>query len=411
MRMNSLIYRVILGPLATAVVASTLIASASAQENAVPASVRPPEAVTLRYLELKNRSQFQFVANDGKKYSKPVGEMTFETPQGTALGTGMEQAQRTFCVEPLVPIYSGRVYDFVVDPINEPRSFGMPETPEGRVDAEKRAGFIRELYGRHYQDSIDNAKDNAPAFQAALWEIVGEKNLPEGPMPFNLFAGDFRADYPNEAEAPEYVRTAQKYLQSLTGDDAPFRESKLLQGSELVRLSGLPSAADGVVPQSQLALRGTVNPIAAGGGNGGFGPGGGGGPGGLSPLGSGGFGGGSGLGRGGLPGGGFGGGGGGGFFGGNNGNPTTVPAATTVPGGTSPQTPETGIITIPPAIRPPENIPIVSVVVPPVTIPPVKPTPLNPNPEPNPVPAPPVILLLAAAATFLGVRKLRKSAR
>ena len=65
---------------------------------------------------------------------------------------------------------------------------------------------------------------SAPAFQVALWEVVQEPTIPEGPLPFNLFAGAFRANYPNEAESPEYVQLAQKYVQSLTGDDSIFGE-------------------------------------------------------------------------------------------------------------------------------------------------------------------------------------------
>ena len=399
-----------------------LALSVAAAFNDTPAVAQAPDeaarpVVTMRYKELTNREEFKFVVANRGEFTKPVGDMTFEFPQGFAPSAGLAAEQRTFCIEPLVSIFAGRLYDFAVGPINDPASYGLPDTPEGKVAAERRATYLRELYGRYYADTTEDNKVATAGFQAALWELAGETQVPDGPLPFNLFTGAFKANYPVEAEAPEYVRTGQRYLQSLTGDDAPFREAKVLQGLELVRLNGLVGA-DGLAPQSQLALRAAPGDLAGGGGNGaggagGFAPN-------VAPIGVGGIG--SGGGGGGAPigplggrGGGFGGGGGG--FGSGfpiTGLGTTIPAATTVtttqPGGTSPQE-STGTVTNPPGIRPPDIIPPV----------PTPPTPIPPGETPpgeevppggTAVPAPPALVLglLGVAGLWTARRRQRSLA-
>lgn len=378
----------------------------------------PRPVVTMRYKELTNREEFKFAVANRGEFTKPVGDMNFEFPQGLAPAAGLAAEQRTFCIEPLVPIVAGRLYSFDVGPINTPASYGLPDTPEGKVAAERHATYLRELYGRFYADTLEDNKVATAGFQAALWELAGETQVPDGPMPFSLFTGAFRASYPVEAVAPEYVRTAQRYLQNLTGDDSPFREAKALQGLELVRLNGLVGA-DGLTPQSQLALRAAPGDLAgAGGGNGagggaggfapnvspvgaGFGGGGGGAP--LGPLG----------GRGGVPGGG---GGGGGFGGGfpvtavGTTGPIVTPVSGAQPGGTSPQE-STDSVTNPPPIRPPQVVPPVPE--PPITVPPGTPTPPTDTPTPpdgNPVPAPPAVILgLIGVAGLWTARRLRRS--
>ena len=377
--------------------------------------------VTMRYKELTNREEFKFVSANRGEFTKPVGDMNFDFPQGFAPSAGLAADQRTFCIEPLVPIVAGRIYNFSVGPINDPASYGLPDTAEGKVAAERRATYMRELYGRYYADTTEDNKVATAGFQVALWELAGETQVPEGPLPFNLFTGAFKANYPNEAEAPEYVRTGQRYLQSLTGDDAPFRDAAALQGMELVRLNGL-AGADGLAPQSQLALRAAPGGVAgagggngAGGGAGGFAPT-------VSPVGGGfGSGGGGGFGPlGGLGGRGPGGGGGSAPLGGLGGGfpltgvSTTSPVVTTVtaaqPGGTSPQE-STGTITTPPTIRAPEIIPPTPPGGnPPGENPPGENPPGENPPGGNPVPAPPAIVLaLLGAAGLWAARRTRKT--
>lgn len=380
--------------LAVLIAAVCCVGSAAAQ---APDEL-PRPVVSMRYKELTNREEFKFVVANRGEFTKPVGDMNFEFPQGTAPAAGLAADQRTFCIEPLVPIFAGRLYDFAVGPVNDPASYGLPDTLDGKAAAERRAVYIRELYGRYYADTIEDNKVATAGFQTALWELAGETQVPDGPLPFNLFTGAFKANYPNEAEAPEYVKTGQRYLQSLTGDDSSFRDAKVLQGLDLVRLNGL-AGADGLTPQSQLALRAAPGLLAgagggngAGGGSGGFSPS-------AAPVGGGGFGGGGGgfgggFGRsGGFPGGGGGFGGGGGLPLGGLTTPSTTVATTTAvqPGTTSPQE-STGTVTTPPAIRPSEIIPPVPT--PPVTTPPVLPPPVEPkNPDGSPIPAPPALVL------------------
>ncbi len=379
--------------------------------------------VTMRYKELTNREEFKFVIEKRGEFTKSVGDMNFEFPEGFAPSAGLAAAQRSFCIEPLVPMYAGRTYNFSVGPVNDPPSYGLPDTVEGKVAAERRATYLRELYGRYYADTTEDNKVATAGFQVALWELANETQVPEGPLPFNLFTGSFKANYPNEAEAPESVRTGQRYLQSLTGDDAPFREAVGLQGMELVRLNGL-AGADGLAPQSQLALRAAPGGLAAAGGGNGAGGSGGFAPS-ASPIGGGGglgSGGGGGFGPlGGLGGRGPGGGGGGAPIGGFGGVGTvpvvtavgtaTSPLLTTVsaaqPGGTSPQE---GTVTTPPAIRPPEIIPPTTNDVPPGGIPPVDFPPGGTPPGGSPVPAPPAaVLVLLGAAGLWATRRTRRT--
>jgi len=388
-------------------VAATIVLACAATPAAGQVVADPARpVVTLRYKELTNREEFKFRVENRGEFAKPVGDMNFEFPPGVAPAAGLGADQRTFCIEPLVPIYAGRIYDFAVGPVNDPASYGLPDTVEGKAAAEKRAVYIRELYGRYYADTVEDNPVATAGFQAALWELAGETQVPDGPLPFNLFTGAFKANYPNEAEAPEYVRTGQRYLQSLTGDDAPFRDAKVLQGLELVRLNGL-AGADGLTPQSQLALRAAPGDLgggnSAGGGAGGFGPSGAG-PGGIGPgIGGGGFPFGGGGGRGGSPGGGGIGGGGVGFPFSNFGTPGTTVATTTEnqPGTTSPQE-STGTTTVPPITRPPVIIPPGGEEPPPGGE--------EPPPEGNPVPAPPGVFLgLIGVASLWVVRRTRRT--
>jgi hypothetical protein len=395
-------------------------ATALAQEPVVDPD-KP--VVTLKYRDITNRQEFKFKVADKGEFSKPVGEMNFEFPEGTSPSNGMDATQRTFCVEPLVPIYAGRLYDFQLQSTTEPKYYSLPETPEGKLEAQKRLTYIRELYGRNYADTVNDPKVSSPAFQVALWKIVGETNVPEGPMPFNLFAGNFQASYPNEAESPEFVQLAQKYLQALTGDDAPFRDSTLLSGMQLVRLNGLPGA-DGFVPQAQLALRtGGNTPGSSGTSSGGGGGAAGGG--GVLPLASlSGPNSGSPTGLGGTS---FGprvgspllGGGGSNFpqaggFGGAGGGNTAVQTGDST---SSAQTPDTGTVTQPPPVRDPQSTfePPGNNTNPPGgttnTNPPSNPIDNPDVPDPNnPVPAPPALVLgLVGVAMFWGRRRWRRS--
>ena len=177
--------------------------------------------------------------------------------------TGIKPDFRTYCAEVPVAVVPGSIYHFEIQPIDEPDVYGLDDNEKNREAARRRAGYLRELYGRHYLTVPDDPKANS-AFQIAVWEIIHEAELPDDPeAPFSLFGGTFRSEV--EADlAPAHVNQAQDYLESLTGSDVSFRENPRLSDSELVRLKGIPSPlAGGAVAQSQLVLR-----VTSGGGGG-----------------------------------------------------------------------------------------------------------------------------------------------
>lgn len=316
-------------------------------------------------------------------FTKPVGKLRWEVPASEFSTGGMDRSFTGFCSEPLVPIVAGNTYRYEIQSPEMPEIYGLAGDDDGLRAASRRARYVREFFGRYY-DGANKASDaNAPlAFQAALWEIIHESEFPDVPAPFNLFTGNFQANYPNLAASPPYVQMAQGYLLALTGDDlATFHENTAIAGSELVHLKGIATEA-GLVGQSQFGLRnsgaggvpGLNGATAAGGtGLGGFGAPGGffGGTGGFLPAAVG-----------------AGGGGGGGSGGGGSDitnppteNPNNTPPPTTPPSTTPPT--EGG------GENPPEQPPVVT-----------------PN---APIPTPPAAVLgMIAVGVFAGRRYLRR---
>lgn len=359
--------------------------------------------IRVHYQELLNRQMFPFVTGENGPYKKPAGQLSFTFPSEEFPSEGLDPAFRTYCAEPLVPIYAGRDYTFTVEPFGKPSDFDLPDTEEGRATAARRAAFVRELYGKHYVEAGTASEIGAPAFQIALWELLREREFPEGPNPFNLSTGTFRAALAAGQDAPAHVQRAQEYLDDLTGDDTAFLDNEHFTGMELVRLEDVESI-NGMPIQAQILPRTMPVSTTETGGLGGMA-----GLGSLGGLGGGGLG--SGLGMAGAPmlgGGGMGGGGSGagggrpglvapigggignnpgnGSGGGNPGNQIGVDPPTNPPP-----------IDIPPTEKPPVDPP-------PVDPPPVDPPPVDPPPV-DPVPAPPAAVLgLVAGAMFLGRR-------
>jgi hypothetical protein len=396
-------HRLRLASAALAVGLSTVVVAQQQQLSADP----PGPLVNLRYRELTNRQDFNFADSKLGKFERPVGDLNMEFAGGSFASDGFEPNFRSYCVEPQRPMYAGETYPFTVEPLNRPAWYGLPDTADGRKEATRRAKFLRELFGRFYEDTLRDARATAAAFQVAVWELTNETDVPDGPMPYNLFAGNYKADYPDEAASPEFVRQAQRYVVSLTGDDAPFAESPVLQGLELVRLTAVGNGE--FAGQSQLALRSA--PGAAGGlygpgaEPGGGGVGGLGGPGLRGPA--------AGVG-GGFPGGGGGfGGGGGGFIGGG----PVSSDSTANPGTAGPQTPiDTGVTPIPPLVdsgtinqgpnvRPGQDPPPTN---------PVNPTPQTPNnnnPPTDVIPAPAGVVLGGVAVAIAGLTRAARRRR
>ncbi len=337
---------------------------------------------------------------DGTSYTKTVGALRWDVPEDRFTGAGFDRTFTAFCAEPLVGVTAGTTYRFDLQRPEDPAAYGLKDDEAGRTEATLRGKYIRELFGRHYLTSQNfQSPDNARAFQAALWELAFEKDLPKGEAPdvqnrFSLGTGTLQSDYPPPAEAPTFVATAEDYLHSLTGDDAVFFSNPALAGRELVRMNGLTNTA-GVVAQDQYALRtaaaGAAGGAVAGGVSGSLG-GGGGGVGGTgtgfgAPV----------VGGGGV--GGFGG-GGGGIFAGNPGGTINSPPVSPPQSNVPPPPFSPPPINSPPPGSPPQSPPPPG---PPNTPPP--PPDVPPGPPPNPVPAPAGLLLGGIAVLALAGRR------
>lgn len=361
-----------------------LLATAAAVfVTAVAAYGQNPQFSAL-YQGADPKGDFSFIWKEkGGNFTRPVGRLRWEVPPSEFSTGGMDRSFTGFCSEPLVPIVAGNLYRYEVQSPEIPEIYGLPNNDDGVRAASRRAKYVRELFGKHYLNAL-KADDNVTplAFQAALWEIVHESEFPDVPAPFNLFTGNFRANYPNVEQSPPYIQQAQSYLTAMTGDDlATFYDNTAIAGRELVHMKGLVNAENGLVAQSQFGLR---DPGAGGGvpgfnggtatpGNGAMGGG----------FGGGGFGGGNGFGGPGIFAGGNGSGGGSGG-GGNNFTNSTPPSSQ------NPNTPGGGPSTNPPPTTgggPPTEQPD------------------NPGGGNNPVPAPAGALLGVIAIGVLAGRR------
>ena len=393
----------------------------SMAQEPVPPAERPQ--VTLRYLGVIKGQEFKYKMLGEGEFQRTIGDMHLDYPTGSFPIGGLDPQIVSYCVEPQVPMYKGSSYAFTVDTIDHSKFYGDPETDEGRKRTDRRVAFIREFYGRYYQASLKDPV-TANAFQAGLWELTQEQEFPEGPVPFNLFTGTFQANYADVQQAPEFVRQAQTYVQSLHGDGAAFTDNSFFNGTEIVRLTAVRSP-EGIIAQSQFVVRNL--PISAAGGT-------------AGPIGSGGGGGGGapiGGGRGGAPGGGIGGvpgfgGAGLPFIGSPGANspittaseslPTTAAAVTpeTIEGpsqqGPSDSAPQDDTPGSPPPPPPPPPPPGSPPPPPPPTTfgpppPPPPPPPPSPPPPPPPppdtpgVPAPPAVLLGALGVGLIALRR------
>ncbi len=206
------------------------------------------------YNKLDPREGFKY-AWRGKESSCSAGVFRWEVPK-TEYGTnGLDRNFTGYCAEVLVPITAGKLYRFRVNSLFAPENYGLAGKEGAALAAQRRATYVKELFGRYFRDPVLRAvsADEAVALQLALWEVIQESEPGQGVPKLDLFGGEFRADY-GPGEVPAFVQKAQGYLDSLTGTDAPFYENPDLRGRELIRLQGIANG-EGVVAQSQFALR------------------------------------------------------------------------------------------------------------------------------------------------------------
>jgi len=201
--------------------------------------------------------ELKFTSKGQGEFTRHVGLITWTIPVTNLPTMGLERVFKSFCAEPLLDVNPGVTYGFMIDPIEKPSNYNLPDDENGRNTAQRKAKLLRELFGRYYADTLPGSKagpDARGAFQTAVWKVFEEKELPDGPMPLNMFTGTFQANYPREADAPPFVQLAQQYVTSLSGNDAVFKESPDFAGMELVRMTGM-IGSNGMVAQSQLAFR------------------------------------------------------------------------------------------------------------------------------------------------------------
>jgi hypothetical protein len=359
----------------------TVLVSATVFAAGSRATAQAPE-LEVFYDKLEPRAGFKYKWK-GAEAECSAGVFRWAVPK-TQYGTSSLDRNFTgYCAEVLVPITADKMYRFRVNSLYAAANYGLATGDGAALAAQRRATFVKELFGRYFRDPVLNAvnADEAVALQVALWEVIQETEPAQGTPKLDLFSGDFQANYP-PTEAPAYVLKAQQYLDSLTGNADVFYENPDLRGRELIRLQGIANA-DGVVAQSQFALR-----YAGGGGTGLAGnrslTGGGG------SLLAGGFGG---------PFGGFGSGSGGGLLAGTGLGGASAPggASSSVPGGSATAVPGGSAVTTTSA--PPTTTPItVPVNGPPSTSPPST----TPPVVTTPVPAPAALTLVVVAAGTIG---------
>jgi hypothetical protein len=172
----------------------------------------------------------------------PAGTLHWEIPTTVLATGGLERKFDSYSADPLLSLRVGNQYKYDFGPLGRPEVLRATPDEAGKELAARKVRYVHELYGRYYPDpqkSVAELPEIRAAFQIALWELICETDVPDGPMPFHLYTGTFRADYPEPTTAPAPVQLAQEYVQSLTGNDQPFYDHPLFGGSEIVRLDGL----------------------------------------------------------------------------------------------------------------------------------------------------------------------------
>ena len=129
------------------------------------------------YTKLEPKEQFKY-SWKGKEAVCSAGVFRWEVPK-TEFGTnGLDRNFTGYCAEILVPITENKLYRFRVNSLFAPENYGL-EGKEGAVRraAKRRATYIKELFGRYFQDPVLKAinSDDALALQRALGSHSGER--------------------------------------------------------------------------------------------------------------------------------------------------------------------------------------------------------------------------------------------
>ena len=147
-------------PLASALLLAIIAGVARGDGKVVATYLKTDPAASFAF---KTQPQDRFVdawKNQKGQFTRKSGRLEWQVPE-TEPGTGrMGREFSTYCAEALVGVVPGKTYQFDVQEPNVPEAFGLPDDPAGWAEADRRARFVRELFGRYYPDSL---KDGAAA--------------------------------------------------------------------------------------------------------------------------------------------------------------------------------------------------------------------------------------------------------
>ncbi|CAG1002214.1 hypothetical protein PHYC_02977 [Phycisphaerales bacterium] len=151
------------------------------------------------------------MTTDGWDHDRDVrtGVNNFTVIDSPVLLTGQFNA---FCIDVHQTIQLEHTYTYTVTPIEL-----APLPGDGMGQA--KADLLRELWGRHYFDSL-LSNTNGSAFQAAVWEIINDPGL-------NLNFGSFQM-----SGSETTIDRAQDWLDELNGDHAYFAPVYALTSGE-----------------------------------------------------------------------------------------------------------------------------------------------------------------------------------
>ena len=136
----------------------------------------------LHYRELTDRQVLKFRMN-GAEQSAPIGRLNWDFPSVTFATVGLDPQLSTFCLEPLVPVVAGNDYAFDLEPFGTTKDFNLKEDEAGKKEAERRAKYVRELYGRAYADLLKDPAAVAPAFNSRSGKSSMRGKSPTAPSP------------------------------------------------------------------------------------------------------------------------------------------------------------------------------------------------------------------------------------
>src|SRR5262245_39678956 len=133
-------------------------------------------ALEVFYTKLEPKELFKYKWK-GEEGVVNAGVFRWEVPQ-TEFGTnGLDRNFTGYCAEIRVPIVANNLYRFRMNSLYDAKNYeGLAGMEQPALAAQKRAVYIKELFGRYFRDPVEKPvnADEAIALQVALWEVVQE---------------------------------------------------------------------------------------------------------------------------------------------------------------------------------------------------------------------------------------------